>query len=107
MLGKKAELLLFGGSSWTWQIRMSQSVQIESAVIHGWIEAYYDDNITVTACTHDGSAVSAVLQDDNVIGKQEVKTGEMVLACVCVSVEDICRATVGCPFTVPQCLAYI
>ena len=58
---------------------MSQSIQIESAVIHGWIEAYYDDNIMVTACMHDGSAVSAVLQDDNVIGKQKAKTREMVL----------------------------
>lgn len=73
---------------------MSQSIQIESAVIHGWIEAYYDDNITVTACMHDGSAVTAVLQDDNVIGKQKVKTREMVLGCksvrveVCVLVED-------------------
>lgn len=52
---------------------MSQSIQITSAVIHGWIGAYYDDNIMVTACMHDGSAVSAVLQDDNVIGKQIVQ----------------------------------
>lgn len=89
MLRKKARLLLFGGSSWTWQIRMSQSIQIESAVIHGWIEAYYDDNITVTARMHDGSAVSAVLQDDNVIGKQKVKgerDGVRVYVCMCVCV---------------------
>lgn len=39
-----------------------------------------------TACMHDGSAVSAVLQDDNVIGKQKVKTSKTVLACrECVS----------------------
>lgn len=65
---------------------MSPSIQIESAVIHGWIEAYYDDNITVTVCTHDGSAASAVLQDDNVIGKQKVKARRMMLVCqsVCV-----------------------
>ncbi len=58
---------------------MSQSIQIESAVIHGWIEAYYDGNITVTACMRDGSAVSALLQDDNVIGRQKVKAREMVV----------------------------
>lgn len=67
---------------------MSQSIQIKSAVIHGWIEAYYDDNIMVTACMHDGSVVSAVLQDDNVIGKQKVResdgVSEQESACVCV-----------------------
>lgn len=57
---------------------MSQSIQIESAVIHGWMEAYYDDNIMVTACMHDGSAGSAVVQDDNVIGKQKAKGSESV-----------------------------
>lgn len=35
------------------------------------MEAYYGDNITATARMHDGSAVSAVLRDDNVIGKQK------------------------------------
>lgn len=49
---------------------MSQSIQIELTVIHGWIEAYYDDNIMVTACTHEGSALAAMLLDDTVIGKQ-------------------------------------
>ncbi len=72
----------------------------------------------VTACMHDGSAGSAVLQDDNVIGKQKAKTSKMVLVCqgvcrhvcvcVCVSgtLRDICRPSVGCPFTVPHCLSY-
>lgn len=70
---------------------MSPSIQIESAVIHGWREAYYDDNITVAACVHDGSAGIAVLQDDNVIGKQKVNAGKMLSACmgVCVCVGDI------------------
>ena len=68
---------------------MSQSIQIESAVIHGWIEAYYDDNSMVTACMHDGSAVSAVLQNDNVIGKWKVKARDFVgvlrvYVCMCV-----------------------
>lgn len=49
---------------------MSQSIQIESAVIQGWREAYYDGNISVAARMHDGSAGSAVLQDDNVIVKK-------------------------------------
>lgn len=40
----------------------------------------------VTACMRDGSAVNAVLQDDNMIGKQKGRTSRGVLAwMVCVS----------------------
>lgn len=49
---------------------MSQSIQIELTVIHGWIEAYYDDDITAAARTHEASALAAMLIDDTVIGKQ-------------------------------------
>lgn len=48
---------------------------------------------------HDGSAVRALLQDDNVIGRQKVRARAMVLVCkslnVCVLVGDIGGIIVG------------